>query len=158
MLVREHPARERLGGQLMIALYRSGRQSDALESYRHMQRTLADELGLQPGPELQDLQRAVLEQDPAIAAPTNGLAAGLRQRRRGGALIAIGGTALLAAAAAAIVIAAGGGDAGIDVRQRELPGCDRPGLELSRRHPADRRSAGRRRRGRRTCLGRQPRR
>ncbi len=114
MLVREHPARERLGGQLMIALYRSGRQSDALESYRHMQRTLADELGLQPGPELQDLQRAVLEQDPAIAAPTNGLAAGLRQRRRGGALIAIGGTALLAAAAAAIVIAAGGGDAGIE--------------------------------------------
>ena len=49
-LVAEHPTRERLRGQLMLALYRSGRQSEALESYRDAQRTLGYELGLEPGP------------------------------------------------------------------------------------------------------------
>ena len=68
-LVAEHPTRERLRGQLMLALYRSGRQSEALESYRDARRTLDEELGLEPGPELQQLEREILTQDPAIAAP-----------------------------------------------------------------------------------------
>ena len=65
-LVGEHPLRERLQGQLMLALYRSGRQADALERYREARRSLIDELGLEPGPGLQELERAILAHDPAL--------------------------------------------------------------------------------------------
>ncbi len=70
-LVAAHPLRERLRGQSMLALYRSGRQSEALQTYRDGRRLLAGELGLEPGPELQRLERAILAQDPAleVAAP-----------------------------------------------------------------------------------------
>jgi predicted ATPase/DNA-binding SARP family transcriptional activator len=64
----DNPFRERLWGQLMLALYRSGRQADALETFQEARRVLADELGLEPGPELRRLQEAILAQDPAIAA------------------------------------------------------------------------------------------
>ena len=87
-LVREHPSRERLVGQLMVALYRSGRQADALESYRVARRRLVDELGLEPGRELQELERAILAQDPALDAPvrdTASRAARDRSSRRGAA-------------------------------------------------------------------------
>jgi DNA-binding SARP family transcriptional activator len=67
-LVAAHPLRERLRGQWMLALYRSGRQADALQAYRDGRRLLADELGLEPGPELQRLERAILAQDPALEA------------------------------------------------------------------------------------------
>jgi predicted ATPase/DNA-binding SARP family transcriptional activator len=60
-LVAEHPLRERLRAQLMLALYRSGRQSEALEVYRDASRMLRDELGIEPGIELQRLERAILE-------------------------------------------------------------------------------------------------
>ncbi|WP_062217479.1 BTAD domain-containing putative transcriptional regulator [Streptomyces sp. NBRC 109706] len=63
-LVREHPLRERLHGLLMIALHRSGRQSDALAAYREARERLVDELGLEPGPELRDLEQRVLTGDP----------------------------------------------------------------------------------------------
>ena len=65
----ENPYRERLWGQLMLALYRSGRQSDALEAFHEARQVLSEGLGLEPGPELRALQEAVLAQDPAIAAP-----------------------------------------------------------------------------------------
>jgi len=65
-LVGEHALRERLHGQLMLALYRSGRQTDALAAYRRFRRTLDEELGLEPGPELQELQQAILRQDGAL--------------------------------------------------------------------------------------------
>ena len=61
-LVREHPLRERLRGQLMLALYRSGRQAQALEVYRDGRRLLVDQLGIEPGEELRRLERAILEQ------------------------------------------------------------------------------------------------
>ena len=65
-LVARHPFRERLRGQLMLALYRVGRQSDALAAYREAVRTLDAELGLRPWPELERLERAILAQDPAL--------------------------------------------------------------------------------------------
>jgi DNA-binding SARP family transcriptional activator len=68
-LVREHPLREQLRAQLMLALYRSGRQAEALEAYQAGRALLYDELGLEPGAELKDLQRAILEHDPALAPP-----------------------------------------------------------------------------------------
>ncbi len=69
-LVGAHPLRERLRGQLMRALYRSGRQAEALRAYQDARRTLGDELGIEPSPALRDLERAVLAQDPALdAAP-----------------------------------------------------------------------------------------
>ncbi len=108
-LVAEHPTRERLRGQLMLALYRAGRQAEALESYRDARRALDEELGLEPGPELQQLEQSILNQDPALEAPRReGPLTALRQRRRGGILLAFGGGLLLAAAVAAIL--AGGED------------------------------------------------
>ena len=65
-LVRTNPFQERLRGQLMLALYRSGRQTDALEVYRCTRDLLADELGLEPSRALQQLERAMLQHDPAL--------------------------------------------------------------------------------------------
>jgi len=68
-LIRRQPYRERLRAQQILALYRCGRQKDALDAYRDARATLVDELGVEPGPELQELERAVLRQDPALAPP-----------------------------------------------------------------------------------------
>jgi DNA-binding SARP family transcriptional activator/DNA-binding CsgD family transcriptional regulator/tetratricopeptide (TPR) repeat protein len=68
-LVRWHPMRESFWALLMCAQYRSGRQADALASYQRARRTLADELGIDPGPQLQELERLVLEQDPSMDMP-----------------------------------------------------------------------------------------
>jgi DNA-binding SARP family transcriptional activator len=65
-LVAHHPFRERFREQLMLALYRSGRQADALEAYRDAHRTLTEELGLEPSPSLQQLERAILRHDPTL--------------------------------------------------------------------------------------------
>jgi class 3 adenylate cyclase/DNA-binding SARP family transcriptional activator len=65
-LVAEQPLRERLWHHLMLALYRSGRQADALRAYQSVRNRLGDELGLEPGPELRALEQAVLNHDPAL--------------------------------------------------------------------------------------------
>src|SRR5205807_1316099 len=68
-LVAEHPLRERLRAQLMLALYRSRRQAEALDAYQATRRTLVDELGIEPGPALQQLEKAILVQDPSLDLP-----------------------------------------------------------------------------------------
>ena len=70
VLIGEHPYRERLRAQLMLALYRSDRQADALQAYQDARRTLVGELGIEPGERLRELEQAVLAQDPALAWPT----------------------------------------------------------------------------------------
>jgi DNA-binding SARP family transcriptional activator/Tfp pilus assembly protein PilF len=67
-----HPFRERFRAQLMLALYRTGRQADALSIYQQTRRVLSDELGVEPGLELQQLQRQILACDPQLATPTTG--------------------------------------------------------------------------------------
>ena len=72
-LVAEHPLRERLRMHLMRALYRSGRQAEALDAYQHARHVLVDELGIEPSTELQEVERAILRHDPSLdleAPPT----------------------------------------------------------------------------------------
>jgi DNA-binding SARP family transcriptional activator len=71
-LVAEQPLQERLRGQLMLALYRSGRQAEALEVYRDGRRLLVDELGIEPGQALQRLEQSILTHDPALEPPASG--------------------------------------------------------------------------------------
>jgi DNA-binding SARP family transcriptional activator len=97
-LVAEHPLRETLRCHLIVALYRCGRQAEALEAYRDARRMLDEELGLEPSPALRELEGAVLRQDPELEAP-----------RRGQVLVAAGGRrqAVRAAAVAVVVAFAG---------------------------------------------------
>ncbi len=73
-LVVEHPFRERLWGQLMVALYRSGRQADALRAYQKARRVLGEELGIEPSPSLRDLEGQILTHDASLDLPDAGAA------------------------------------------------------------------------------------
>ncbi len=84
VLVAEHPFREHLRVQLMFALYRAGRQAEALAAYRQAQRTLDEQLGIAPSEELRDLQQRILRQDPALGGrrpPTPHTAASREERK-----------------------------------------------------------------------------
>ena len=109
-LVREHPLRERLRAQLMLALFRSGRQSEALDAYQQARKLLSTELGLEPGRRLRELEAAILRQDAQLHVPprpTRRTGAVHRKRR---SVVAIGAALLLAAAVALVGITFTGGE------------------------------------------------
>jgi YVTN family beta-propeller protein len=109
-LVAEHPYRERLRAQLMLALYGSGRQADALETYQAGRRVLRDELGLEPGKQLRELEAAILRQDerliPALEGSDEQTASGVVETRRGrrAAIVAIAAALVAAVAAVAALV------------------------------------------------------
>jgi ABC-type transport system substrate-binding protein/DNA-binding SARP family transcriptional activator len=142
-LVADHPLRERLRGLLMVALYRAGRQVEALEEYRAGRRELLDELGLEPTPELQELERAILTHDPALrleqatlpddpaprlerAIPTHDLALDPAARQRPARKrpfrreLAVGLAAGLVVAAASVVLLVPGGSASVRLAANEI--------------------------------------
>ena len=125
VLIREHPLRERLRAQQMLALYRADRQADALDAYQKARHALIDELGIEPSESLQRLQQAILRHDAALEIPagtaaTNGAAPAptpataapaelpQRSRRRRPALrrryLAVPGLAVVAAVAATVAV------------------------------------------------------
>jgi ABC-type transport system substrate-binding protein/DNA-binding SARP family transcriptional activator len=112
-LAEANPYRERLIGQLMLSLYRAGRQADALAVYRSCRDRLVDELGIEPGSDLRELERRILQHDPALVGARRqkpDARPGRRPRRR----IALGAAALaavVAAATAALVLTTGGDEA-----------------------------------------------
>lgn len=136
-LVREHPLREGFRAQLMLALYRCGRQAEALEAYAEARETLVSELGLEPGPELQALQQAILTHDESLRAPER---APRRRRRRWIALAATAVcSALVAAALAALALRDDDGSgATAAVGVGSVLGIDAESGEIVRRIPAGR--------------------
>ena len=115
-LVHDHPLRERLQAQLMLALYRCGRQAEALERYQQARRELVDQLGIEPGRALRELEQSILEQDPALDPPARRTGAQPTIARRRGSrhslsLLVGGGALLLAAAVAAAMVTLTGGRA-----------------------------------------------
>jgi DNA-binding SARP family transcriptional activator len=101
-LVERYPYREQLRRQQMLALYRSGRQAEALEAYRSARRRLVDDLGIEPSADLQELERAVLRQDPALAPPRAERSSPATGERRGNRRVVVAG---LGVALAAVVAA-----------------------------------------------------
>jgi YVTN family beta-propeller protein len=122
-LVAEHPLRERFRAQLMLALYRCGRQSESLDVYREARRLLMDELGLEPSPELRELEQKILTQSPDIAGPrlwrpaarrrepaAGGATAASARRARRGAKLVVAGALLLGAAVTLALLERTGGE------------------------------------------------
>jgi YVTN family beta-propeller protein len=101
-LVAQHPFRERLRGQLMLALYRSGRQADALAAYRETRAAFAEELGIEPSAELRRLEQAVLRQEPTLDAPKPTTPGRRRRRIPLGALAAVVAVVVLGVGAVAV--------------------------------------------------------
>ena len=124
VLVGEHPLRERLRAQQMLALYRADRQAEALEAYQQARQTLVQELGIEPSPALQRLQQGILRHDPSLETPAGTTAANggatpavkprerrsrrLPQRRWQLAFVALVLAAAIAVAAAIVSTSAGG--------------------------------------------------
>lgn len=138
-LVRAHQLRERLRGFLMVALYRSGRQAEALAAYRNARAVLRDELGLDPSEELQALQRAILAHDESLAAPPRVHvpgASGTRRRPERRRLrlpliaVAVGLAILGGAAAAAALTRANGRAVPVVVPPNSVARIDRAGTRV----------------------------
>ncbi len=136
-LVREHPFRERLLAQLMLTLYRSGQQARALDAYRTGRQRLAEELGLEPGSAVRELERAILTQDPALGAPVvEGARCAVARRRRRLAAITVLVSIALGAGIGLILVLRGSPAASFSaatdglVELRSGSATARPGLPL----------------------------
>jgi DNA-binding SARP family transcriptional activator len=130
-LVAAHPLRERLRGQLIRALYRSGRQAEALEVYRDTRRVLAEELGLEPSPELRELERAILQQDPALLGGP-----GRREAVAGTGTRPVRRRRIFVGASVALLLAGLGAAAAYALSTRTTPVAQRQSTSL----PSDRKS------------------
>jgi DNA-binding SARP family transcriptional activator len=116
-LVDAEPLRERPRELLMLALYRSGRQADALELFRRTRELYVKELGIEPGASLRELERAMLRQDPALQAPSperkpRAVPAGAPPRRRTLAILVSAGVLAAAALVTALLLHGGGSSSG----------------------------------------------
>jgi DNA-binding SARP family transcriptional activator/ABC-type branched-subunit amino acid transport system substrate-binding protein/DNA-binding beta-propeller fold protein YncE len=111
--ISRHPMRERPRGQLMLALYRAGRQAEALRAYQSARRMLVEDVGIEPGSELRRLERAILEQDPALdlatRPPASAPAPSSNPPRRDRHRVAGAGAAALLVAAVLLAVALGRG-------------------------------------------------
>jgi YVTN family beta-propeller protein len=128
-LTGRHPTRERLLGQLMLAMYRSGRQADALDAYRKGRQALSDQLGLEPTPDLRAIEHRILTHDPALEPPRRSEPATSspqrsRSTRTRRLSIAGGAVLLVAAIAAASVELAGGGVIEVRARPNSIAAID----------------------------------
>jgi YVTN family beta-propeller protein len=131
-LTAEHPLRERLRAQRMLALYRCGREPEALALYRETRTALVDELGMEPSPALRELHDAILRQDPALKAPAlrvaapavGGDGAGRRRPRRRRAAAAGVVVVLVGGVAAVSALLAQGGGAGANVAANSVAEID----------------------------------
>jgi DNA-binding SARP family transcriptional activator/streptogramin lyase len=104
-LTAEHPLREQLRGQLMLVLYRSGRQAEALETYQHLRRSLVEELGIEPSRSLRDLEQAILRHDSTLDLPRPVVDARKpRRRRKRLAAAAVAAFAVVAAVASGLLL------------------------------------------------------
>jgi DNA-binding SARP family transcriptional activator/DNA-binding beta-propeller fold protein YncE len=121
-LVAAHPTRERLLGQLVLALYRSGRQADALAAYRDGREALVEALGLEPGPALHELELQILRHDPALlpAAPAASRAALRLPRHRRTLAIAAVAAAATATAISAATLQSGHAKTVVPIRANTL--------------------------------------
>ena len=106
-LVREQPFRETPVCQLALALYRAGRQAEALAAIRDARRRLADELGLEPSPQLRELEQRILRQDPALRGTVRSETAPRPSRTRRRAVLVVVGVAVLGAAATVLALHSG---------------------------------------------------
>ena len=125
-LVNEHPHREGFRRELMLALYRSGRQGDALEVYTDTRARLDADLGIEPTPELRELQLAILRQAPELGAPAPTIhdADGRARRRRWPLAVGLAAAAALALAAAAILLRPTRGSAAVHVVRNSVAVVD----------------------------------
>jgi len=137
-LVRAHPLREGFREQLMLALYRSGRQAEALEVFTETRRVLTDELGLEPGPRLQRLQQQILVQDSGLELPPEPREAATRGGRRWAAAVALIAAVVVAAVVAAAVFASEEAGPSPEASGGELLQIDATAGTVGRRTPVGR--------------------